>query len=424
MNEDTPPTNEATRLLSRLDAMRLTTVLGMLGCILISFRMWSLRTFPPNAPVWEGFAIHSQTVSILLQTALLLSLGALLWPKWTRNVRWGWIGMAVSSILWLTFADVMRWQPWVFHFSALLLLFAFAKEPDETASSIDFHHARKWAGWLHAAIYLWAGWHKINPMFAKTSINFVLNPLPPSLQQSVLSIKVGETSLVAIVLPLLEMSIGLLLLNSKSRKIGVLFATMMHGLIIFLLLHINYDKNVIPWNLCMLALNWLLFWPPVPNTTSPSRHRFFSLGLIGLLALPGLHTFGKLDANLAFSLYSGNYNRFDIFVPVVHQQVIPNTHRQFLVPAMPLDAHGQALGLGKLPKKMVHPFDINRWATSTFDTTLPPTRLAGKSYFRALCNSTSQKKAYLLLIMPKSHGPFGFPTRKATLYTCADVPKE
>lgn len=385
------------------------SVLGMFGCMAVSYPLWFARTDFPEIPLFSlflGLPPHTSTfMTVVLVFALLISFT----PRWQK--------LALFTASWLVLVligvDLVRFQPWAYHFSTLFILLAFFREPATPVPSATQHnsHALGWmCCWTQICIYVWSGWHKVHLVSTKSALTIAVMVLPiPSSWHPGFVDSWGIP--LNLTLGILETAFGLGLLWTRTRRSCVLLLTAMHLLILVALLRMQHDANVYPWNLACIALLWILFWKTTtpllvwPNFLRfPSRFSWFAFISIVVLVLymigPFFHTWDRWDPNLSFALYTGNYGHHQLLIsPAVKTKLTPQMQPYASVrlrmplfpptsrnqqPASPKRHHRNPSSFPSHPPihiptqphsnsmHVMYELDLYRWSLQRFRTTSPP----------------------------------------------------
>jgi hypothetical protein len=253
------------------------TALGMLGGMALSPALWGFgyRGGVPLLPVWgQASAVDAAPwLGFLLVAALL---GALIQP----NLRlWRWAVIVMIGLL--CALDLLRLQPWVWCY-VLLFVMSFMPQP--------WQHTR----WLLGGMYAWSGWHKLTPYFAEDNLSWfcsafeVLQP-------------VGNMPMVGYTMAAIELLLGVALCMPRSQKLAVYGLWTMHAVILVLLVKLDWNRVVIPWNVCLAALLWQLHREP--ESAVPSR-RLPWAALVAAWVLPLFYWVGGWPHTLSWALYS------------------------------------------------------------------------------------------------------------------------
>ncbi len=303
------------------------SALSMLAQMLISGPLWGwgLRLFP-QLPPWEILPLNlseAATFVLFLGTALALA-GTAFLPE--RFFRWT-LGTLLVLLPLYVLDDVTRLQPWVYQDFLLFALFLsfFGKKINPIAATTALQPVR----WLMVFTYLWSGLHKLNVHF-RENVFVWLSGIFPATEP------LGQSETWALSLGVLEalFALGLLLPGTWARRAALLGVLSMHGLILTLLVRDNWNHVVWPWNLQMMALAGLLFWPAGSRVRFPVRHpaQWAIVLLLGLI--PGLYCFEKLDPSFSLSMYSGTPVEALWYweQPEVPQQCLPKSAQKAVRP--------------------------------------------------------------------------------------------
>lgn len=282
--------------------------------IVMSFNLWIPDRFFPMLPAFSFFAEVPNPIDLAL---LFVLMGSLLLTIFFRSKIP--IALSILSTISLVVLDQMRLQPWVYiYFSVLLcLLFLYDDEP----SLINCLRL------ICIGIYLWSGIHKINDNFLEVTFKSILEKIfsfnNRNVAQSILYFGYS--------IPVLEITCACLLFFHKSKKLGVVLATLIHFFILIFIIFIDSAKNdiVIPWNLAMIIIVLAAFYP-----TNSSHFNFQSIkskisaSIILLLfwIAPSLNFVSLWDSYLSFSFYSDKVNAYYI---AIEESELPKVDKRF-----------------------------------------------------------------------------------------------
>jgi hypothetical protein len=285
--------NQTVKILSQLMAV------SFMAEILMCWKLWFPidRGFPMISSFrWLDFSI-GVAGDCLLSFALLISLLFIAIDR-RRNPA---IIMTLGFLLILILEDVNRFQPWVYTQGAILVLILFNREGREKATVSG-------ALLVVAFMYMWSGIQKFNLGFLQDTFPWMLSAFGFDFQ-----IPVGQTPgpihYLFILVPIIELSMGLFLLVSKTRNLGIIAGLIMHS---FVLLSLgptghNWNRVVWPWNLSLMLFLLVYYSPREPlniyQEFKSYRLNYIVLVLFGLL--PVLNFFGYWDDTLSGALYSG-----------------------------------------------------------------------------------------------------------------------
>lgn len=285
--------NQTVKILSQLMAV------SFMAEILMCWKLW----FPIDRefPMISAFSRLDFSIGVagdcLLSFGLLISLLFIAIDR-RRNMA---IIMALGFLLILILEDVNRFQPWVYTQGAILVLILFNKEGREKATVSG-------ALLVVAFMYMWSGIQKLNLGFLQDTFPWMLSAFGFDFQIP-LEQTPSPIHYLFILVPIIEFSIGLFLLISKTRNVGIIAGLIMHS---FVLLSLgptghNWNRVVWPWNLSLMLFLLIYYSPREPlkiyQELKSYRLNYIVLVLFGLM--PVLNFFGYWDDTLSGALYSG-----------------------------------------------------------------------------------------------------------------------
>ena len=268
----------------------------------MSINLWLADRLYPVVPAFD-LAI---TIPTLLHTTLfVLSISSLfllfLFPKKNKLLLVILVAELFSCVL-----DVARWQPWEYQHIFMLLVCCLNKNNPKAACNGLF--------FILVSTYIYSGFHKMNGAFLFSIWErIILHNFIGLPNTTISNVKLHYAGLL---LPILEICLGLSLLLLKNKKLPALLLISMHILLLLLLgpLGVNHNSVVWPWNACMILLLYLLF---IKETKV--GYSLIELGkksnLIVLLfwgILPLLSFVGYWQQYFSSNLYSGNTIKMDI----------------------------------------------------------------------------------------------------------------
>jgi predicted DCC family thiol-disulfide oxidoreductase YuxK len=287
-------------LRGRVTAISAITVIGLLVAILLSAPLWfANRPFPLvpiiTAPVW----LHSLFLIFLIASPLVAIV--------FKRLRIGFTLLAFS-IVGLVLFDQMRLQPWVLHYTAIILLLAsFSwQKHDEGGINRTLNAARI----IVIAMYFWSGMQKLNPYFFGEVFPWlakdITNSLNPELTLAVFS--------VGLLIPFLEIAVAVCLLFAPLRKWGI---TLAFAMLVFVFITIGpfgaaINSVVWPWNIALFLMALVLFAGPVNLAHKDLldwNSKIKKIVIIVFLVMPAFSFFTPYDSYLSWSLYSGTVNQ-------------------------------------------------------------------------------------------------------------------
>ena len=260
--------------------------LGLLGGIVLSWPLWFAAARPtfPLLPIVGAASVASWWWSVVHAGLLLLLLVLVLIFPNQKKLR-------PALLLWLSILcclDLNRLQPWIWFYALVIAVWLFGQNERE------MRHTWRW---LLAAVYAWSGFHKLTPYFAEENFAWFCEAFP-------FTRPLAPYPALGYAVALLETSLALGLLWRPTRRISRWLVVGFHAAIILMLSPLGLDWNtvVIPWNIALAGLVWLVF-AEADATTFPKNN-----GLRLLLALAGVaplfHFAGGWPDALSWKLYS------------------------------------------------------------------------------------------------------------------------
>jgi hypothetical protein len=145
-------------------------------------------------------------------------------------------------------------------------------------------------------LYFWSGLNKLNPWFYDEVFCWFFSPFSNQLPITL-----------SYIIPFLEMLSGVLLLFSGMQKSAAFFCIIKHGLIATLLspLFLNWNGVVIPWNICLALLLFLIYYQPNPQLIAIRKTYITYFAIVGIWLAPAFWYVYWWPTPLSFHLYSG-----------------------------------------------------------------------------------------------------------------------
>lgn len=283
------------KFLPHIDFRRsIQMLLGLFSAavLLISMRAWRTPADFPTSPVFDFLPQIPRPLDMVLPVCFLLLSLALIFARKTKRIHFA---LVIIGLL-LTLLDINRLHPWFYLilWVNLTLLVVPAGNPGMLRVLLAL---------LIFGIYFWSGFHKLNPQFPKSVLPWLLEPW--GLFQE------GAPSGIGYLLAVLEMAMPVLMLFHRTRWVGFSLLCGMHLMILIAIgpFGHNWNQVVWPWNIAMPVFAWLTFVkadrPPFELPDVLRIQVFSGLMAIFVVFLPGLHSLGKWNGYLSWSLYSG-----------------------------------------------------------------------------------------------------------------------
>lgn len=290
--------------------MRLLLVAAQAATILLTWRVWQVRSFPPLLPLLP-------VPQVPMAWPLLATLGlAAVAPR-------AGVPAHAATLLWAIVADQCRMQPHVISLATLLW-----GTTGLAGGTIVMRAAL-------VALWFYAGLHKL------LSPDFYVRSGPLFLQAAWPGAPAGLAAPLAAAVAITEMALATgSLLPRVRRAVGVAAAAVHVAVVLLLALRLGWDRPVWPWNaaLACVAPAVLLHWRGrglgAGWSIAPRAARW-AAGV--LLVLPAGYWLGVVDAFLAHAVYSDDRPRAFVCTPFSrtdvnaicdrHGVVLPPAHR-------------------------------------------------------------------------------------------------
>lgn len=282
--------------------------------MLISWSLWGDERSFPRLPIFD-IPIGSSVVLVFL----FMGVAGMLFNSENRIFK----ALTISSLILLVFLDINRLQVWVYLWVAILMITSYSRKllPDD----IKIQTLQM----LLIALYCWAGLHKLNPYFIEDQIGWILEPLISTQNVS---------PAIGIIAAISELSIGVLLFFTKTRKIGFLILLCFHLSLLTLLGPIAKDWNSVvwPWNLGMIGIAYCIFIRSGTHLkgnllSNLKRFPIFAFFFLLFAVLPAFNSFGYWDEQLSFKMYSGTQSEGIFYLAEEDRHCIPENAQQHLV---------------------------------------------------------------------------------------------
>lgn len=233
--------------------------LALLGHITLSWPLWHAG-YRLAFPVLPAFDLPFPQTDFWTALHAWLTVGICLALLWLPNRRWV-LAATIAWFLWMIAQDITRLQPWMYFY---LLAFGLLLCCKPNSNYLAPQNALRW---LLAAVYCWGGFNKLTPYF--TEDNF-----PWFCEAFFWTKPVGAWPAAGYGVALAELLFAPGLLWSVTRPVFRWIVPGFHLFIIAALSPWGLDWNaaVIPWNVAMGGMAWVLFGPGGAFLFSPRRH--------------------------------------------------------------------------------------------------------------------------------------------------------
>jgi uncharacterized membrane protein YphA (DoxX/SURF4 family) len=283
-------------LVKRLENLKSITLIFLLIGIALSFKLWLSNRYFPLVPLLNFIpSIAPPFDSILLFSFILSIILKLFMPQIKVS---NWIFWICTIILIIT--DINRIQPWFYLYIIILGIFDFVTTETNKILITKI---------LLASIYFYSGWHKLNPEYFNSVIDWFIQPF-----YSEKNFYYSILKFIGSIIPLIEMACSLLLLSGKFVKQTIITISLIH---IFILtstgpLGHNYNSVIWPWNIFMPLALYLIFckaenenlFHQVKNQILEKTAKSYLI--LYVIFTPFLNSFNLWPSYMSWNLYSGN----------------------------------------------------------------------------------------------------------------------
>ena len=278
----------------RLKFSTLLACTGLILTILLSSNLWLQDRFFALTPILPDLIKIPSFVSYGLVFVLLGSLTLSI-----KNQSIWFVLPALICLSALILQDISRFQPFVYMYMYMLCVAVYVSFLGRVEDSINALRV------MVVGIYFWAGVQKINHSFYTHLFPWFIEPIVPReiLDQQFVFYLI-------LLVPFLEIFIGLFLLSPLTRKIGLFMALAMLVFVVACLgpTGHNWNNIVLPWNIILYVLDIVLFRDSKVPASQLLKPKSFihSSAIVLFLFLPLLSFFDKWHAYPSFQLYSAN----------------------------------------------------------------------------------------------------------------------
>lgn len=310
---------------SRIFYAKTVLIIGFMASFLLSFKLWMSDRLYPLTPLLHGFRIPLSLNWLCIALLLTLLLGSLFIPRPRYSIL-----AAAGTIGVFIVADQARLQPWVYQYVLMLLaigLFSWRRR-DAQGMNVALHICRL----IIIGTYIYSGLQKFNAEFINVMFPWMLTPITDHLPSNIRLYAVA----LGVLIPIMELGIGIGLATKKFRNLAVCLAIAMHLSILFLLGPLGKDWNSVvwPWNITMIALDCILFWKSdaaFRDIIWLKRDVYQKLIVLLFIVMPLFSFFNLWDSYLSSTLYSHNTNQASLYLSRSSENYLPSAIKKYAV---------------------------------------------------------------------------------------------
>jgi hypothetical protein len=358
----------------------------------LSWRLWISSRLFPISPVSDFLPAVPFPYDQIWFFSLLGLLVTIIIVARPRKLILIFVVLAGLLSLW----DQLRWQPWFYQYFFMLAaigLYAW-KEPETQDRQAPLNACRV----IVIFTYLWSGLQKLNVNFVRETWPDLASPLLRYLPEVVKKLP----HFLILLIPLLEISVGLGLIMRKYRNASAVLAIAIHIVVLLLLISSGENTVVWPWNIAMALFVFILFWQDKETSSRKilaPKTGFHAVILLLFGVLPAFSFIDLWDSYLSSALYSGNTDQAVIYVS-------PS-----VVDRLPAAIHPHIW-------QSTQPFflDINRWAYGELNVPVYPEPRIYRKVAKQICTYAGNSSDIKLRVKEKPHPLTGL--RISELYDC------
>jgi DoxX len=352
----------------KLRLIRMITCVAFLIGILGSYKLWLTYRVFPLAPLVEGLSapevVHNLILLVLAASLLLLI--------FRLNA---WVTLAFFLVLTLALVlDQNRLQPWVYFYSLILVFFYHPKNQPDPAFVLNAIRI------ILICMYLWSGLHKLNVSFLSIEFPQLVQDFFDGKYPSVFKL----SKILAILVPLIEIIAGMLLIFPKRRLAGLVLAVCTHLFVLLLLSGIRHNPIVLPWNIALILLGYLVFFK---NDTPINLSRWKNLALVFLVGImPIFNLVNAWGDYLSWSLYSAKNKLFYVAIAEKHWKQF-----KYIEPAL--------ISQGDASNPYI--IDVNKWSFQELNVPVNPEYRVFRGISKHFCQSDFLENELFFMVYEK-----------------------
>lgn len=278
-----------------------TILASFLTGMVLSFPLWLNTAKIPTTPIFlwlEKISMIGPIPLASIFSALLIFclLSCFFITKKQLALRISFVLLFLLFIF-----DQGRLQPWAYMYTIMIgLLSCIPWQEKETSQEASIIHALRI---IVIGTYLWSGLHKLTLHFSTDLLPWLLSPL----QLFNITLHGPTFFWLGSFIAATEIGIAIGLSIPRWRKHAVYLAITVHAVALLLLMTMQWNSVVWPWNIAMTLLVIFLFKDDATSLKKIfSITIFSSISVLLFLVLPFFSTLGYWDDYLSSNLYSGN----------------------------------------------------------------------------------------------------------------------
>jgi hypothetical protein len=240
--------------------------------------------------------------------------------------RWRpWCAISLASLAFLVAGDQQRFQAWAYQYAATMLLLA------ARPASLGLMLSRGWT----VSLYTHSALSKLDLSFLDGLGLVFLQTACDPLGLDPAQWPPAARGAAVLAMPAFELTVAAALGFARTRRLGLIGATVMHLALVLVLgpLGLGHSTIVLMWNLAMLAECWVAFGPRIEPFSLGEIRAGASLAATVFAAgvvWPFGERWGLCDPWPAHALYASHVERADVYLHESEQGVWPAAVRRFV----------------------------------------------------------------------------------------------
>ena len=203
----------------------------------MSYKIWMGNEFVPRFPIHPNLAITDNVSAI--QFGVLILGG--LWMVFSRPKK-GFLSILLLVGMAASISDWNKVQPYFVMYFLFILLYIISKDKKDL-----------WPYILAlSGIYLWSGINKLNVFYYEDIVYDLASSFSNGSFKTIV-IYLGKS------VPFIEIFLAIALIFKKTQKLASILAIGLHLGILVLLINMNHNTIVWPWNVCMILIHFLIY---------------------------------------------------------------------------------------------------------------------------------------------------------------------
>lgn len=361
-------------------ALKAVIAAGLISFLLLSPKLWITTRLFPLTPVFTWLPALPFPFDYYTYYALIaLLVVIMILPVYRALILCFAFLFIIAALM-----DQARWHFWAYQFFFMLLAYGVYSRARSDNDDTLLNTSRL----IIVSVYFWAGIQKMNQAFMQELFPWLMEPitklLPDFLKSSI--------DFFGLFAPFVEVGIavGLLSCHSTYRRLAVATALLLHTFILFVLgpFGHNFNSVVWPWNMAMMLMVLILFYPqsfPSWRQIMWNGRSLFHAGILLLFGfMPALSFINLWDSYLSAALYSENTNSASLFISGAVAQRLPAGMQMYVQPDS-LSGNRKVL-------------DMWRWSMNELNVPPYPEKRIFKNVSRVICQYATRPDDVMLVI--------------------------